>query len=333
MVSLREELRQHASRNGGDESSQVKEIMNTDIPMRYPKIALATIAGLTVAWGSWFYVPNGHEATVNRFGRYIETAKPGLRGKMPLIDSVRKVNVSEPLRMEIGYRSSEKKGGQYTVVPEEAQMLTGDENIVNIDFTLQTLIIDPVAHQYSLADPESTLRDAAQATTRLVIGNNGIDKGLTDGKQEIQQQIQQNLQAIVNQYNMGRKITVQLQDVDPPREVEASFREVQTAKEGRETKVQQARAYESERIPKARGEAGQMVEQAKGYAANVIGHAEGDRDRFDAILAEYRKAPDITRKRIYLEAMQKTYPDLDVTIIEGKGTVPLYHLNDMKKEK
>ncbi len=306
--------------------------LNMDIPMRIPKLVFSGLAAAVIAWGSWFYVPNGNEATVTRFGRYVRSEGPGIHLKLPLAETARKFSVTEIVRMEIGYKTIKgSEPPQYEEFIEESQMLTGDENIVQVDLALQTRIVDPIAHQYSLADPLGTLRDAAQATTRLHIGNNGIDKALTEGKLELQMAINRSLQDLANQYNMGREITVQLQDIDPPKDVEASFREVQNAKERREQKVNNAKSYENENLPKARGEAAKMIEQAKGYAATVTGQAEGDRDRFNAILAEYRKAPAITRERIYIEAMQAVYPSLDKRIIDGQKVFPVLGL-DQKKE-
>lgn len=321
-------LEDRTNRRPGQENNP----LNTDIPMRIPKLVCSGLATAIIAWGSWFYVPNGNEATVTRFGRYVRSEGPGIHLKLPLAETARKFSVTEIVRMEVGYKTIEGTNPpQYEEVAEESQMLTGDENIVQVDLALQTRIVDPIAHQYSLADPLETLRDAAQATVRLHIGNSGIDKALTEGKLELQMAINRSLQDLANQYNMGREITVQLQDVDPPKDVEGAFREVQNAKERREQKVNNAKSYENENLPKARGEAAKMVEQAKGYAATVIGQAEGDRDRFNAILAEYRKAPAITRERIYIEAMQRVYPSLDKRIIDGQKVFPVLGL-DQKKE-
>ncbi len=325
---LREELRKLAG-NGGNRTLEGK-VFDTDIPMRWPKIATATIAGLSILWGSCFYVPVGHKGIVTRFGQYHAVAENGLHGKFPLIDSVQKKNVEEVRRMEFGYRTVSE--GKYEDVPEESLMITGDENLVDVSWVVQSKIRDPVAYTYSMADPETTLYDISESVMRLVVGDSTVDSVMTDGKTRIQERAKVMMQEIVNAYNMGLDIqSVQLQDVDPPTAaVQQAFAAVNSAKEKKAQMLNQADTYEKEQLPAARASAKKTIEDATGYAAQVVNDAEGQRDAFLDVFKEYHKAPELTRRRIYIETMEDAGPKLKLYVMNGKqGVIPLL---DLKKE-
>lgn len=324
-----EEARQYGQR----QQARDENPLNADIPGWIPKSVIAGIAALTIAWGSWFYVPLGHKGVVRHFGQYASTAENGLHLKWPLADGVRKVNVEEVRRMEFGFRTVEdSKPAQYKDVPEESLMITGDENLVDVSWVVQSKIRDPVAYLYSMADPDATLYDISESAMRLVVGDNTVDAVMTDGKTRIQDRAKILMQEMVNAYNMGLEIqTVQLQDVDPPtNEVASAFAAVISAKEKKAQNLNQADTYEKENLPAAYARAKQKTEGAHAYAAQIVNDAEGQRDAFLLVLREYQKAPELTKRRVYIETMEAAGPKLKAYIIDDKQ--PVLPLLDLKRE-
>jgi modulator of FtsH protease HflK len=206
------------------------------------------------------------------------------------------------------------------MLAQEALMLTGDMNILAIEFIVQYKIKESSNYLFNVASVHETMGKAAEAAMREVVGKSKIDEALTTGKAQIQQDTQVLLQAILDQYQAGVQIAaVQLQDVDPPEAVAAAFKDVTNAKEDREKLINQAQSYRNDILPRAKGEAAQMVNQAKGYAQSRLNRAQGETNRFLATLKEYNQAKDVISKRLYIETMEEILPTVDKVIIDGKG--------------
>ena len=243
---------------------------------------------------------------VRRFGEKVRVVSPGLNYHIPFpVESVDRPKVTQVKRIEIGFRSDPRAKGQYISVPNEAIMLTGDENILEVDVIVQYQIKDGADYLFNVKDVRSSVKKAAEAVLRAVVGSHGIDEVLTTGKFVIQQQIQEDLQKLMDLYKNGISIVqVQLQDVDPPKEVIAAFKDVASAKEDKNRKINEAQGYYNSIIPKAKGDARKMVLEAEAYEQARISRALGDAKRFKSMLAEYRKAKNVTKKRMYLETME-----------------------------
>jgi membrane protease subunit HflK len=271
-----------------------------------------------VAWQSAFIVAPDEEGVVKRFGVPVRTVGPGPHVKIPLAESVLQPKVEKLHRVEVGFRTDRQNRQQ--MIPQEALMLTGDMNILAIEFIVQYKIKNAANYLFNIADIHETIGKAAEASMREVVGKSKIDEALTTGKAQIQQDTQVLLQTILDQYLAGVQIAaVQLQDVDPPEAVAAAFKDVTNAKEDREKLINQAQSYRNDIIPKAKGEAAQVVNQAKGYAQARLNRAQGEANRFVATLKEYNQAKDIISKRLYIETMEEILPKIDKVIIDGKG--------------
>lgn len=274
-------------------------------------IIVGLLAVLTVWLLSGIYIVNPDEqGVVLRFGKYNRTVEPGPHYALPSpIETVYKPQVTQVLRSEVGFRSvgqsSTFQQGQVRTISEEASMLTGDENIVNVQFSVQYKINDPVQYLFNVSAPTALVRNAAEAAMREVIGNSEIDSAITDGKLKIQNDATTLLQQILDRYGAGiRVIAVQLQDVHPPKEVIDAFKDVASAREDKSRIINQAEAYRNEILPKARGQAAAIRNDAEAYSATRIRNAEGEAARFDALREEYSKAPKVTRQRLYYETME-----------------------------
>lgn len=283
--------------------------------MRVPngRAVLLVLLAVVVLWLlSGIYIVNPDEqGVVLRFGQYDRTEGPGPHYAWPVpIETVYKPQVTQVLRSEVGFRSVGQsttfQQGQVRTIPEEASMLTGDENIVNVQFSVQYKISDPVQYLFNVSAPTALVRNAAEAAMREVIGNSQIDSAITDGKLKIQSEATQLLQQILNRYGAGIQVlAVQLQDVHPPQEVIDAFKDVASAREDKSRIINEAEAYRNELLPKARGQAAAMLNQAQAYSATRIRNAEGDAARFDALRLEYEKAPAVTKQRLYYETMEE----------------------------
>lgn len=298
------------------------------------KAGLVLLAVLLVVWlifGGPVYVVGPDEAgIVQTFGKYSSTTPPGLNFKLPWpIQTVTLPKVTQVKRLEVGFRTIRQgPPAQYydasnnAAMLKEAQMLTGDENVVNSSMIVQYKIRDPVAYLFNVLEPDACLHDLAEAAQRQVIGNRPIDDVLTIGKTEIQIEIADKIQTMANLYGMGIKIdTVQLQDVQPPKQVADAFKDVATAKEDRNRIINTSRGYQNEQIPKARGEAAQLIRQAEGYERERVAKAEGDVSRFLALAVEYAKAPSITKERLYLETMKSVLPKSKKVIVDEEASI------------
>ena len=265
---------------------------------------------LVVGWllsGIYIVAPD-EIGVVKQFGAFSRTSQPGPHYHLPFpIESVLKPTVTQIRRFEIGFRTVYPgPPPQYRSVPDEALMLTGDENIIDIQFIVQYKIDKPTDFLFNVDDPYETVRDAAEAAMREVIGKNKIDEALTTGKFQIQKDTEATLQDILNVYKSGLKVVaVQLQAVHPPQQVIDAFKDVASAREDQNRFINEAEGYANDILPKAKGQAAQLERQAEAYKEEKIKRAQGDASRFISQYNEYKKARDVTRKRLYLETMEK----------------------------
>jgi len=273
---------------------------------------------------------------VQRFGKYDRTVQSGLNYHMPFpIETVKTPKVTEVKRIEVGFRTVGKN--QYRTVERESLMLTGDENIVDAELIVQYKIKEPLNYLFNFIGPELTMREASEASLRTVVGRHNIDEALTSGKLMIQEETKELLQSILDKYETGvQVVAVQLQDVSPPKQVIDSFKDVASAKEDKNRMINEAEGYRNNVIPKARGEAQAMIREAEGFREARISRAEGDVAKFKAILKEYSKAKDVTRKRLYLEAMEEILPGIEKYIVpsgEDGNLLNLLNLGGTKGAK
>jgi len=276
-----------------------------------------------------FVVAPDEQGVIRRFGKFVRIESPGLNYHLPYpLETVVTPAVTQVKRIEIGFRSIvTNQSTRYQEIPDEALMLTGDENIVSADAIVQYKIKDPVSYLFNIILPEETVRNAAEASLRQVIGGRKIDDALTVGKYEIQEQNKKLLQDLLDSYQSGIfVVAVQLQDVNPPKEVQEAFKDVASAKEDKSKYINQAQGYENDLIPKARGEAVQMTKEAEGYKIERIKKAEGDVAKFNNILTEYKKGEYITQARLYLETMEEILPNMNKVIVDLKENQSLINL-------
>ena len=298
-----------------------------EIPEFNFKITPVIIAGIVLWLLTGIYIVGPDEVGVVRtFGEFTRVTQSGLNWKFPApIETANTPKVTEVKRIEIGFRSL--KNGQYRTVEKESLMLTGDENIVDAEMIVQYKIKDPVSYLFNIVEPELTVRQAAEASLRTVVGRNKIDETLTTGKFTIQEETKLQLQVILDKYDSGiHVVAVQLQDVSPPKEVIGAFKDVASAKEDKNRMVNQAEGYRNDVIPKARGEAEAMIRDAEGFRDSRVKRAEGDAAKFTTILKEYNKAKTITEKRLYLETMEKVLPNIEKIIVPDKDSGNMLNL-------
>jgi membrane protease subunit HflK len=294
-----------------------------------------------VASGLYRVLPD-EQGVVLRFGKFVKTTQPGLNYHIPMpIESVQTPKVTKVNRMDIGFRSERdsgfSSGGGVADIPQESLMLTGDENIVNIDFSVFWVIKDAGKFLFEIQDPEGTVKAAAETAMREVIAKSDIQPILTEGRAKIELETQEIIQSILDEYQSGIQITqVQTQKADPPDQVIDAFRDVQAARADMERSKNEAEAYANDVIPRARGEAQKILQAAEAYKKEVVAKAEGEASRFVSIFTEYDKAKEVTQERLYLETMEKVLADIEKVIIEknaGSGVVPYLPLPELNKKK
>ena len=288
---------------------------------------------LWMATGIYVVAPD-EKGVVVRFGRYVETTDSGPHFHLPYpIEAVYTPKVTQVQRIEIGYRT---RGRGTVSMPEESLMLTGDENIVDINLSIQYRIEENGAANFlfnlrnPVSDPHMAVRNAAEASIRQVIGRNNIDTVLTVGKEKIQADTKQTMQVILDSYKSGlRIIAVQLQQVAPPAEVIHAFKDVASAREDRERAINEAQGYANDILPKAKGEAAKQIQEAEAYKTAKLTRSKGDVHRFLALLNEYKKAKNVTQTRLYLEMMESVLPTVNKVILQpgsNNGVLPLLPL-------
>ncbi len=280
--------------------------------------------GAGIIWGlSGFYiVDEGNHGVETRFGKYIGTTQAGLNWHLPApIEQVALVNVKQQRFIEVGYRSNGSgdlaNGGS---VPKEALMLTKDENYVDVRLAVQYQVKDAKAFIFNVTNPAATLKHVTESAQRGVIGGSTMDFVLTEGRGEIVAQIKKEIQEVMDSYNSGVQVTsVNLQDAQPPEQVQNAFADAIKAREDEQRLINEAQAYANDVIPKARGAAARKIQEAEGYKEQVLAQAQGETSRFSQLLTEYTKAPEITRKRLYIDAMESVLSNTNNVIVDVKN--------------
>jgi modulator of FtsH protease HflK len=302
-------------------------------------IALLVLAGVG-AWSAYYTVPSDSVAVVQRFGEYLKEVPPGLHFKLPLgIDRASIVPVKRQLKQEFGFTTpgasdpyqSPRDGKR------ETEMVTGDLNAALVEWVVQYRISDPVKYLFEVREPGTTLRYVSESVMREVVGDRTVDEVITIGRQEIEIEALTKMQALSTKYAMGISIDqVQLKNINPPAPVQASFNEVNQAQQEKEKLINEARRDYNKVIPLAEGEKDQRIREADGYRLKRINEAEGDVARFSALLAEYSKAPEVTRRRIYIETLQEVLPGIRSKIIideQARGILPFLNLDATQEVK
>ena len=326
-------------RHGQD---RLKQIM----PSGSPRGVIIVLAVLALAgfgiWTAYYTVPSDSVAVVQRFGKYLKEVQPGLHFKLPLgIDAATIVPVKRQLKQEFGfttpgggdpYQSPRPRDGK-----RETEMVTGDLNAALVEWVVQYRISDPVKFLFEVREPSETLRYVSESVMREVVGDRTVDEVITIGRQEIESEALTKMQALSTKYAMGISIDqVQLKNINPPKPVQESFNEVNQAQQEKEKLINEARRDYNKVIPLAEGEKDQRIREADGYRLKRINEAEGDAARFSALLAEYSKAPEVTRRRIYIETLQDVMPGIRSKIIvdeQTRGILPLLNLSAQKGDR
>lgn len=292
---------------------------NKSKKMKHIKLVVgaAIAAGVLVpaVFGSFYQIQEQEQAVLVTFGKPKAVTETGLHFKLPFIQEVRKVNTTIQ-GFPVGYTEENNE-----MVEAESIMITSDYNFIDVDFFVEYRISDPVAYLYGSREPEQILRNISQSCIRNVIGSYVVDDVLTTGKSEIQAKIKEMIMAQLEQQEIGLMLTnITMQDSEPPTtEVMEAFKKVETAKQGKETTLNNAEKYRSEKLPEAEAEADQIIKNAEAAKQTRINEAEGQVARFNAMYEEYRKNPEITKERMYYEAMETVLPDVKLVIDSGDG--------------
>ena len=306
------------------------------------RLALIVLGLLILGFTGYYQNEPDEVAVVQRFGRYVRTTEPGPHLKIPFgVETVTRVPVQRQLKEEFGFRTLRPGVRSEFAQPSpetagESLMLTGDLNVAVVEWIVQYRIRDPRRYLFHLRNVHHTFRDMSEAAMRQVVGDHSVDEVLTIGREAIALQAKEELQRLCDQYANGIEVQqLVLQDVNPPDPVKPAFNEVNQAIQEKERAINDAWADYNKAVPRAKGEAEQAVRAAEGYALERVNNAEGDAKRFEALYEEYRKAPQVTRKRLYLEAMAQLLPRLGRKLIlddKAKGVLPLLSLEGMAKE-
>jgi membrane protease subunit HflK len=301
-----------------------------------PQLIWAIVAVAAVIWlasGAYIVGPD-QRGLVLRLGKHVATTDPGFHWHWPYpFETVLRPKVTEVQRLEIGFRTIDPgPPARYADVPAESLMLTGDENIIDVDLVVQYRIADPAKSLFNVRHLPDTVKSAAEAALREVIGRRQIDEALTVGKLEIQAETKGLLQTLLNTYDAGLQVVaVQLQDVQPPKQVIDAFKEVASAREDKLRFINEAEGYRSAVIPEVRGKVETILREAEAYREEKVRRAQGDAQRFLQILEEYEKVPEITRKRLLLETLEEVLPPMEKIILEdgsGANLLPLLPLGN-----
>lgn len=301
---------------------------------RITKYALLGLFGLMVFFGSFFSVKTEEVGVIARFGKYSRTVDPGLNMKMPFVETVYKVPVERQQKLEFGFRTT-KAGvnSEYSRSRDarsESLMLTGDLNLADVEWVVQYRVDNAYNYLFKVRNPQTTLRDISESAMRQVVGDRTVNEVLTVGRTEIGSKLEELIQQICNEYDMGVKIDqVVLQDVNPPDPVKAAFNAVNEAQQEKETLINKAKSEYNKVIPKASGQAQETIQKAEGYATERINRAKGEVARFNDLYREYVKAPEVTKRRIYLETMADILPKVGSKIIvdeKGNSVLPLLQM-------
>ena len=309
-------------------------------------IIIALLAVLLWGFSGIYQVAPDEVGIVLRFGEYVRDAQPGLNIKFPYpIETVLTPKVLNINRIDIGMRVEDRlrRGTSWRDVPEESLMLTGDENIVDVDFTVLWRIKPNGAPDYlfNIQSPEGTVKAVAESAMREVIGRSEIQPILTGARQNVETAVQDLMQRVLDSYQSGIQTTqVQMQKVDPPQQVIDAFRDVQAARADAERAQNEAQTYANKVVPDARGRSAQILQAAEAYREQTVAEATGQASRFTQVFEQYKKAPDITRQRLYLETMEKVLGGADKIILDASpsgfgstGVVPVLPLNEITRQQ
>lgn len=315
---------------------QLRQILPGGGPRGAILLAVLGLTGLG-AWTAYYTVPSDSVAVVQRFGQYLKEVPSGLHFKLPLgIDTATIVPVKRQLKQEFGFTTPGASDPHQSPRDgkRETEMVTGDLNAALVEWVIQYRISDPVKFLFDVREPRGTLRDVSESVMREVVGDRTVDEVITIGRQEIESEALTKMQALSTKYAMGISIDqVQLKNINPPAPVQASFNEVNQAQQEKEKLINEARRDYNKVIPLAEGEKDQRVREADGYRLKRINEAEGDAARFSALLAEYNKAPEVTRRRIYLETLQDVMPSVRSKVIVDERTRSLLPLLNLDAQK
>jgi membrane protease subunit HflK len=318
---------------------RLKQVMpgGSGVPGSFIFLGLIVLAAIVAFYAFTFRVNPDELGVVMRFGKVDRQEAPGIHFRLPYpIEEVRLPKVTRQNIIEIGMRTAVGPRAGIRDVPEESLMLTGDENIVDVDFVVYWRIRDAQKYLFNIQNPDSTVKEVAESAMREIVGQSNIAPILTEARQKTEQSVQQLMQHVLDTYNSGIRIDqVQLQKVDPPTQVIDAFRDVQAARADNERYQNEAIAYASKIVPEARGDAQRILQAAQGYKEQTVAEAVGQTARFLKIYDEYKKAPDVTRQRMYLETMERVLGGADKIIIDGKagqGVVPYMNLEPNKRK-
>lgn len=317
-----------------------EELRNYLRGVRGPWIAagILVLLLLIALWSTWFTVQPEETGIIQRFGAVQRTAGPGLHFKLPFgIETVRTVPTARVLKEEFGFQTTVTGAGQRTQYAPDKKayknvslMLTGDLNVIDVQWIVQYRVEDPIRYLFWVRNTQQTIRDISESVMRRVVGNRLGSDVLTVGRVAVSTEVKEEMQKILSEYNAGvRLITVELQDVTPPDPVKPAFNEVNEARQDRERSINQAQEQANREIPRARGEAARSITEAEGYTLERVNRANGEATRFRAILDEYKRAPEVTRRRLYLEAVGAILPEAKALYIvdsQQKALIPWLNL-------
>lgn len=299
------------------------------------------LAGLIIVilfWTSFFQIEPEEVGVITRFGKYVRQVEPGLNFKLPFAEKINKVPVERQQKEEFGFRTTNSAiRSEFTKsgTADESLMLTGDLNLADVEWVVQYRIEDPYKFLFKVREPLNSLRDISEASMRKIVGNRTVNEVLTVGRAEVSTQVLEEIQKLCLEYSLGIKIEqVVLQDVNPPDLVKDAFNAVNQAQQEKETLINQAKSEYNKVIPRASGQAEETIQKAEGYATQRVNNAMGESARFTALYNEYIKAPEVTKRRIYLETMRNAIPKLGNKIItdeKGNNILPLLQMQLNKK--
>ncbi len=291
-------------------------------------LVLLLVIGLAV-YDSIHVIQPAERGVVQRFGKYVDTMQPGLNFRFPRpIETVIRVDVDRNRDVLIGYRSGGSgRTTKSSTVPSEALMLTRDENIVDVRFAIQYNVKSAQDYLFNVKDPDLTLREATESAVREIVGRSDMDFLLKEGRSDVVERVKTLTQETLDRYGSGLMvISVNMQDAQPPKEVQHAFDDAVKAREDQQRVINEAEAYSNDILPRARGAAARQIEEAGGYKEKVVARAEGEAERFERILAEYLKAPEVTRERIYLETIEDVFGKTTKVMVDVEGGNNLLYL-------
>ena len=305
------------------------------------RLIVSVLFLIIILWLSIFQISTEEVGVITRFGRYVRQVEPGLNMKIPFAEVVYKVPVERQQKLEFGFRTSkagiDTEYSYSSITQDESLMLTGDLNLAEVEWVVQYRVDDAYKYLFKVRNPENTLRDISEAAMRQIVGDRTVNEVLTVGRTEIGNELEELIQTICREYSMGIKIEqVVLQDINPPEPVKAAFNAVNEAQQEKETLINQAKSEYNKVIPKASGQALETIQKAEGYATERVNNAQGEAARFNALYREYVKAPEVTKRRIYLETMSNVIPKIGNVVItdqKGNNVLPLLQMQMNEKNE